>query len=97
MHRGTRTGWQLFVPIGAGLAFLALYGGAGTDRNGVPVTDAGNVDVMAHLFGLVAGVFLGALLFAVGIRRGTPGRVQAACAIGAVGLLAVAWLLAARA
>lgn len=96
MHRATRTGWQLFVPIGAGLAFLALYGGAGTNRDGVPVMDAGNVDVMAHLFGLVAGIFLGALLFAVGIRRGAPGRVQAACGVGAAGLLAVAWLLAAR-
>jgi membrane associated rhomboid family serine protease len=96
MHRATRTGWPLFVPIGAGLAFLALYGGAGTDRDGVPMTDAGKVDVMAHLFGLVAGVFLGALLFAIGIRRGAPGGVQAVCGVGAGGLLAVAWLLAAR-
>ncbi len=96
MHRATRTTWQTFVPIGAGLAFLALYGGAGTDRDGVPVMVAGNVDVMAHLLGLVAGIFLGAIFFATGLRRGGTAWMQAVCGAGAVGLLAVAWLLAAR-
>ena len=96
MHRATRTGWQIFVPIGAGLAFLALYGGAGTDRNGVPMTEAGNVDVMAHLLGLVAGIFLGAIFFATGLRRGAARWVQVACGAGAAGLLAVAWRLAIR-
>jgi membrane associated rhomboid family serine protease len=96
MHRATRTGWHIFVPIGAGLAFLALYGGGGTNRDGVPVIDAGNVDVMAHLFGLVAGIFLGALFFSIGIKRGAPQWMQGVCIVGAMGLLAVAWLLAAR-
>ena len=96
MHRATRTGWHLLVPVGAGLAFLALFGGGGSDRDGSPVLDAGTVDVMAHLFGLAAGVMLGALFFAIGMRGGAARWVQAACGGGAVAMLIVAWCLAAR-
>jgi len=94
MHRASRTGWQLFVPIGAGLAFLALYGGAGTTRDGVPVADAGNVDVMAHLFGLAAGFLLGAIFFAAGLRRGATARMQTVFGSAAVCTLVAAWLAA---
>ena len=94
MHRTARTGWQLFVPIGAGLAFLALYGGAGTDRNGVPVADVGNVDVMAHLLGLAAGFLLGAIFFAAGLRRGATERMQAVFGSVAVCAIVAAWLAA---
>ena len=94
MHRATRTGWQLLVPVGAGLAFLALYGGAGSSRDGTPILDAGNVDVMAHLFGLIAGAVLGAIFFAGGLHRDAARRVQAACCATAVGGLVVAWMAA---
>jgi len=94
MNRATRTSWQLFVPIGAGLAFLALYGGTGTNRDGMPVTDAGTVDVMAHMFGLVAGIFLGALFFPAGLRRGATARMQVAYAVVAVCTLFAAWMAA---
>ena len=96
MHRATRTAWQTFVPIGAGLAFLALYGGAGTTRDGVPVMVAGNVDVMAHLLGLVAGIFLGAIFFAKGLRRGAARWVQVVMGIIATSMLMFAWLLVVR-
>ena len=96
MHRATRTGWQLLVPVGAGLAFLALYGGAGSNRDGTPIMDAGNVDLMAHLFGLVAGFFLGAIFFAVGMRRGTRAWVQAVCGGAVIVVLAAAWMAASR-
>lgn len=96
MHRTTRTGWQLFVPTGAGLAFLALFGGGGSDRDGAPILDAGTVDVMAHLFGLAAGAMLGAIFFATGMRGGAPRWVQVACGGVAIGLLAVAWSVAVR-
>ena len=96
MHRATRTAWQTFVPIGAGLAFLALYGGAGTTRDGVPVMVAGNVDVMAHLLGLVAGIFLGAIFFAMGLRRGAARWVQVACGGAVIVVLAAAWMAASR-
>ena len=94
MHRATRTGWQIFVPVGAGLAFLALYGGAGSNRDGTPIMDAGSVDVMAHLFGLVAGIFLGAIFFAAGLRRGAVCWMQTACGAVAVAGLVVAWMAA---
>ena len=94
MHRATRTGWQLFVPVGAGLAFLALYGGAGSNRDGTPIMDSGNVDVMAHLFGLVAGIILGAIFFAAGLRRGASRWAQAACGAVAVAGLIAAWMAA---
>ena len=96
MQRGTPTGWRVFVPLGAGLAFLALYGSGGIDRDGTPVMDAGNVDVMAHLFGLVAGIFLGALLFAAGLRRGAGGLVQAVCGGVVIVVLVAAWMAALR-
>lgn len=94
MHRATRTGWQIFVPVGAGLAFLALYGGAGSNRDGTPIMDAGNVDVMAHLFGLVAGIVLGAIFFAAGLRRGAARWMQIVCGTAAVLTLLTAWIAA---
>ena len=95
MHRSAYTGWRLLVPIGAGLAFLALYGGGGGyNRDGTPNMGTSNVDVMAHLFGLLAGVFLGAIFFAAGWRRGTSTRMQRLCGIGAAGALFGAWLAA---
>ena len=62
----------------------------------MPMIDAGKVDVMAHLFGLVAGIFLGAILFAVGLRRGAMNWVQIVCGVVAVGMLAVGWLFVGR-
>ena len=96
MHRATRTGWQLLVPVGAGMAFLALYGGTGSNRDGTPILDAGNVDLMAHLFGLVAGVLLGAIFFAAGMRRGAARWVQAVCGGAVLVVLAAAWMAASR-
>ncbi len=94
MHRGPSTGWRMLVPVGAGLAFLALYGGAGSHRDGSPIMDAGNVDVMAHLFGLVAGALLGAIFFAAGLRRGALRIVQIGCGAASVAALVASWLLA---
>jgi len=96
MHRATRTGWQLLVPVGAGLAFLSLYGGAGSNRDGTPIMDTGNVDLMAHLFGLVAGVVLGSVLFAAGLRRGARAWVQPVCGGAVIVVLAAAWMAASR-
>ena len=90
-HRGSRTGWQILVPIGAGFAFLSLFGGGGAKADGSTILDAGNVDVLAHLFGLVAGVALGAGLFAAGWKGGASGRRQIAAGAGAVLLLVVSW------
>jgi membrane associated rhomboid family serine protease len=96
-HQDTRGLWSLIVPLGAGMTFLSLFGGAGFNRDGVPVLDAGQVDVMAHLLGLVAGVVLGASLFAIGARRGAPSWAQLSAGIAAMALLTIAWLLALQA
>jgi membrane associated rhomboid family serine protease len=93
-HQHTRGKWSLIVPLGAGLTFLSLFGGAGVKSDGSPALDAGRVDVMAHLLGLAAGLVIGGLFFFLGARRGLSRRSQLAFA--AVGMLLVggAWALA---
>jgi membrane associated rhomboid family serine protease len=95
MHRAMRTRWQLVVPLGAGLAFLALFGGGGANSDGTPALDAGRVDVMAHLFGLAAGILVGAVFFAAGMKAGAARVAQLVCGALAVAILAGAWLVAA--
>lgn len=60
----------LIVPLGAGLAALALWG-----AGGVSLDD--RTDVSAHLFGWVAGLVIGGgvaawMMRRVGVERGTP-------------------------
>jgi rhomboid protease GluP len=96
-NRGARNRWSLIVPLGAGITFLSLYGGGGVDREGVPLLNAGRIDVLAHLFGLAAGLLIGLLWCLSDLRQKLSRRAQAI--IGALGLalLAVAWLSALRA
>jgi membrane associated rhomboid family serine protease len=94
-HRGPQSGWRIIVPIGAGLAFLSIYGGGGAKPDGTTILDAGNVDVLAHLFGLLAGVALGAGFFAAGWKGGASARRQIAFGASAVLLLVVSWACAA--
>ncbi len=94
-HRGPQSGWRIIVPIGAGFAFLAIYGGGGAKADGTTILDAGNVDVLAHLFGLFAGALLGAGFFAAGWKGGASARRQIASGVGAVLLLVVSWACAA--
>ena len=95
-HEHTRGLWSLIVPLGAGLTFLSLFGGAGTRPDGSFNLDAGRVDVMAHLFGLVAGLLLGAVFFALGARQGISNRAQARFGAAAILLAGTAWALALR-
>jgi membrane associated rhomboid family serine protease len=85
-HRGW---WQLVVPIGGGLALLAYLGVGDEGEN--------RVDYMAHLWGFVAGVVLGAAM--AGMRAGErlPRSAQWVLAALAVALPAFAWVLAIRA
>jgi len=94
-HRGTRTGWSLMVPIGAGMAFLSIYGGGGgQNRDGTPVTEVGNVDLGAHLFGLLAGMLVGAVFFAIGLKNDSPRWRGMAAGAAAIVMIAGSWLLA---
>lgn len=71
-----------WVPLAAGLALLALLG-VGGERT----------DVGAHVFGFGAGLALGAATrLLLGARPGAPW--QAACGLGAFGIVAAAWLAA---
>jgi rhomboid protease GluP len=83
----TRSGWQLVLPIGAGLALLAFLGVGEEQRH---------VDFMAHFWGLAAGLPLGALGGWMQIKeRASPGA-QRVAALLAVALLAGAWWAAWR-
>lgn len=95
-HRGSHTGWQLLLPIGAGFAFLALLGGGGANPDGTTVFDAGNVDVMAHLCGLLAGILIGAALFLLGLKSGALRMWQLAAGSATLVLFGAAWMAAAR-
>ncbi len=83
----TRSRWQLVLPLGAGLAFLAFLGVGEEGRN---------IDIMAHLWGLVAGVPLGVVLGAARVKERASKTLQRAAACAAVALLGGAWLLALR-
>ncbi len=92
----TRTRWPLIVPIGAAVAFLGLFGGSGgTKHDGTPIP-IGRIDLGAHLFGIAAGVLVGAVFYFAGVHAGTSKRAQCAAGLLAVTLLATAWLLASR-
>lgn len=93
-HEHTRGLWSLIVPLGAGLTFLSLFGGAGTRPDGSFNLESGRVDVMAHLFGLAAGLLLGAAFFALGARRGISDKAQMRFGLTALLLSVGAWATA---
>jgi len=83
----TSSRWQLrelLLPMGAGLALLALLGAE-------PVSiDGGAVDNTAHFWGFVAGVAVGPVLewLPAGWRKGA---VTWLLALGAIGVFAACW------
>lgn len=89
-----RVRWPLIVPIGAAVAFLGLFGGGGGMKpDGTPIP-IGRVDLGAHLFGIAAGVVVGAFFQYVGIRATTSRWAQIAAASLGLAVLAGAWALA---
>lgn len=76
-----------FAPVGAA-ALLLLYLGVGEGSS------AHDVDVLAHVFGMLAGLPMGLALGALP-RAGIEHRgAQLACALAALGLLGTSWALA---
>lgn len=78
---------EILLPLAAGLALLAYLGvGNGT----------GNIDVLAHGFGMLCGLLIGALIAATRLPELTTPRVQKILAAVALLLpiLAWAWALA---
>jgi len=83
-HRGGERRRGVWVPLGAGLALVAMLGGPGPD-----------VDFSAHLFGLAAGALAGlaiSLPLAARPRPGVP--AQLAALLTSVVLVLGAWRLA---
>ncbi len=82
----TRTRWQLVLPLGAGLALLAFLG-AGDEQHK-------RTDYMAHLWGFLSGLVLGAIVAAAHARERLPVGLQRLSAVVAPASLIVAWWLA---
>ena len=70
---------KVFVPVACGLALLGLLGSGGI-----------NVDIMAHLFGFVFGIFIGSL-YSLLVKRVPGNFFQWLCATGVVGAVCWAW------
>jgi membrane associated rhomboid family serine protease len=84
----TRSRWQLVLPSGAGLALLAFLGVGDEHKS--------NVDFMAHLWGFVVGLPLGALGGWLRVKERASRWFQRGCVLATLGLLAAAWLRAWR-
>ena len=82
----TRQWWQLIVPIGAGLGLLAFLGVGDEQGN--------RTDYMAHLWGFMAGLMIGAPAAALNFKMRAPRIMQRSAAAAAIGLLSAAWWLA---
>jgi membrane associated rhomboid family serine protease len=78
-----RSPQRAWIPVGAGLALLALLG------------SGAHTDLGAHLFGFAVGVGLG-ILAAVFVPRPPALRAQRLLAVGALGAVATCWLVALR-
>lgn len=76
---------ELFIPLGAGFALLAYLGTGGEESR---------VDIMAHLFGLLAGVVLGILAGWGKLPQRTPPSFQKYLALLAFLLPCLAWAAA---
>jgi membrane associated rhomboid family serine protease len=75
-------GWKnrAWLPLAASLALLAALG-----------TEGAHTDIMAHLFGLLSGLIIGAV-HAILIRRPLPKPYQHGCWLVTAGILTWAWL-----
>jgi membrane associated rhomboid family serine protease len=83
----TRSRWQLIVPIGAGLGLLAFLGVGEEHRQ---------IDYMAHFWGFIAGLAIGACAAALRVKERATVLTQRVAAISAPALLLLAWWLALR-
>ena len=70
---------KAFLPLGSGLALLGILG------------SGAHSDVMAHLFGFLAGIVLGCL-YSLFVKRPIIKEYQAGSLLLTLGLLGMAWL-----
>ncbi len=74
---------RAWVPVGGGLALLAMLG-----------TGGGRVDLGAHVFGLLAGVGIGLMLSPLTLRARPGLGIQIPAGLAAALTIALAWRLA---
>jgi len=85
-HR--RPGWrEIFLPLGAGFALLAFLGMGGGEEK----AHNNRVDILAHGFGMLAGLALGALAAWFRLPERTTPALQKALTFAAVLLPVIAW------
>jgi len=85
-HLLREQGVRRFAPVGA-VVFLLGYLGVGE------VQSTRSIDVLAHVFGLVWGIALGACLGALPRERIEALGLQIACGTAALAVLAAAWVV----
>lgn len=83
-HRGAVSRWRDWLSVAAALALLGMLGGGGPQ-----------VDIWAHLLGLLVGAVLGLLV--AWATPAPPGRrIQWACGAAALAAIIACWMLAFR-
>jgi len=75
--------WEVILPLGAGIALLAYLGAGDT-----------HTDLLAHLWGFLAGGGLGTMATLLQLKRRTPRFCQYLLAGIAPAFIAISWLLA---
>jgi membrane associated rhomboid family serine protease len=85
LQRAGQNRRQLILPMGAGLALLAYLGAASEDKQ---------VDFMAHFWGWLVGLLVGAVFSASSAGTKIPRVWQAVAAVGGPVLIGWAWLRA---
>ncbi|HVS17216.1 MAG TPA: rhomboid family intramembrane serine protease [Planctomycetota bacterium] len=89
-RRANQRGGLRWIPIAAGVS-LGLWLGVG--ESGPTPEQGSRIDILAHVFGFLAGIGLGVLR--AGLTGWQPGRAQQlALGLGTAGLLVGAWALA---
>ena len=87
LQRAVQNRRRLILPMGAGLALLAYLGAASEERQ---------VDFMAHFWGWLVGLLVGAVFSASSAGTKSPRGWQAVAAVGGPVLIGLAWLRALR-
>jgi membrane associated rhomboid family serine protease len=81
--RGQSSQLRFWVPAAGGLMLLVLLGVSGE-----------RTDILAHLFGFLAGLCLGIILFLLNSGQQTVRKPQLPAAAAAFSLIGIAWVLA---
>lgn len=81
--RGSRKLLKALIPLGSGIALLALIG------------SGKHTDIMAHLFGFLVGIIIGAI-FSMSVKRQLSFNWQAGAMVISFGLIFISWIMGFR-